>query len=162
MSDAARKIVDRMKKEGESTIAFFQDLKPDQWTMEVYTEGENWSLIQILTHIVEAEGSVPRLIMHILAGGPGVPKDFDLDDYNHRKVSEMPKMSPEDLIHEFSIRRAKTIEMVSGFGKKELTTEGRHPFLGVAPVKDMLKLMTTHIRIHQRDIRKLLLINRRD
>lgn len=46
--------------------------------------------------------------------------------------------------------------MVANLGKDELEIWGRHPFLGDSQIKDMVRLMFLHIRIHERDIRKAL------
>ena len=156
MSFTPAQIAERLKTEGEKTTEFFKAIPPDKWHEQTYTDGENWNIHQILTHITQAEDSVARLIAHVVGGRGGVPEDFDLNRYNHRKVQEMQEDPPENLIALFTERRARTVSFVSKLKEADLQKTGRHPFLGIAPVKEMLKLMYRHTQLHQRDIRKLL------
>jgi hypothetical protein len=109
-------------------------------------------------HIVEAEASVPRLILNILGGAEGSPEDFDLDRYNESRVKKADAVESTDeaLLGMFMDRRAATIKMVKGMTEEDLNREGRHPFLGWSRVEDMVKLMYMHVQLHQRDIRKKL------
>ncbi len=155
-STSPAQIADRLKTEGEKTVEFFKAIPADKWNEQTYTDGENWTIHQILTHLSQAEDSVTRLIAHVVGGGGGVPEDFDLNSYNHRKVKEMQEASPENLITQFADRRARTIAFVSKLKESDLEKTGRHAFLGMATIGDMLKTMHLHTQLHRRDIRKLL------
>jgi uncharacterized damage-inducible protein DinB len=150
-------LANRFQSEGEKTVDFFKAIPTDKWNEQIYTDGEHWNIHQILTHITQTENSVARLVAHVVSGRGGVPEDFDLDSYNHRKVKERQEESPENLIALFAEHRARTISFVTQLKEDDLQKTGRHPFLGIAPVEDMLKLMYRHIQLHQRDIRKLLI-----
>jgi len=149
-------IAERLKTEGEKTLDFFKSIPSDRWNEQTYADGEQWSIHQILTHITQAEDSVSRLIAHVVGGRGGVPEDFDLNSYNHRKVKEMQEDSPENMIALFAERRARTVSFVEKLKDADLQKTGRHPYLDIAPVEEMLKLMYRHTQLHQRDIRKLL------
>ncbi|HLF87322.1 MAG TPA: DinB family protein [Anaerolineales bacterium] len=149
-------LANRLQFEGEKTVEFFKTIPVDKWNEQAYTDGEHWNIHQILTHITQAEDSVSRLVAHVVSGRGGVPVDFDLDGYNQRKVKEMQEDSPENLIALFAERRARTVSFTAKLKDTDLQKTGRHPFLGIAPVEDMLKLMYRHTQLHQRDIRKLL------
>ncbi len=151
-----KKLSRKLQTEGEKTLTFFRALGPEDWTKEVYSEGATWRVRDILAHITSAEHSIPRLIRVLLEEGKQAPPDFDLDAYNQRKVREMADYTPDDLLTLFEQRRAETVALVEKLSPEDLQTVGRHPFLGDAPVEDMLKLMYRHIQIHQRDIRKML------
>ena len=90
----------------------------------------------------------------IVAGGAGVPDDFDLDRYNESKVRKVGERSFEELLDAFAAFRGETIDLVATLSLADLDKVGRHPFLGLAPVEDILKLMYRHAQIHQRDIRR--------
>ena len=149
-------LAERLRSEGEKTAQFFLSIPPEKWSEQTYTDGEHWNIHQILTHITQAEESVLRLVKHVIGGGAGSPEDFDLDGYNHRKVREKQDEDPDNLIAMFSERRAQTTAYVAQLDEVDLQKTGRHPFLGHAPVEEMLKLMYRHTQLHQRDIRKLL------
>jgi len=46
--------------------------------------------------------------------------------------------------------------MVSQFDDPDLEKSGRHPWLGMAQVEEIIKLMYRHNQIHQREIREAL------
>ncbi|GAB4526099.1 MAG: hypothetical protein Fur0018_11200 [Anaerolineales bacterium] len=146
----------KLHAEGEKTLAFFRALGAEDWQRPVYSEGAEWTVRDILAHIASAESSIPRLIRALLEEGRQPPPDFDLDAYNRRKVREMAEMTPEALLALFEQRRAATVALVEGLSEADLQRVGRHPFLGEAPVEEMLKLIYRHIQIHQRDIRRTL------
>jgi hypothetical protein len=149
-------LADRLKTEGEKTVEFFKSIPADKWTEQIYTDGENWTIHQILTHLTQAEDSVIRLVAHVVGGGAGAPEGFDLNAYNHRKVHELESETPEHLIAQFSNRRARTVAFVAKLKAADLEKIGRHAFLGLASIEEMLKTMHLHTQLHRRDIRKLL------
>jgi hypothetical protein len=153
---AVQKIADTLEREGQKTLVFFDDLSDDQWAVEVYSDGYRWTVHHLLAHFTEVEGSIPRLIKRIVGGDPGVAEDFDIDRWNARYTMEMSAHDRDYLLAEFKSRRAATVAMVRGFNEDDLDASGRHPFLGPAQVKDMLKLMYIHLMQHQRDIRNAL------
>ncbi len=156
MSDTPQNLAKRLLSEGEKSIQFFLGLDREQWERKIYTEGSQWSVRQILAHFVTAEDSLRRLVEDIARGGDGVPEDFDLDSYNERKVAGMEDVQIENMIEQFQQNRERTAELVNGLEQKDLSRMGRHPFLGVAQVVDIIKLIYRHNQIHQREIRKLL------
>lgn len=154
MSLSSEKIALRLDKEGKKNTIFFEGIPSNAWGLPIYSDGAAWNLKDLLTHIVEAENSILRLIVGLLETGRGVPEDFDLDRYNERKVREAGDKSPDKLIELFCVRRAQTIETVSQLNTEDLLIEGKHPFLGYATVGEMLKLMYLHVQLHIRDIRR--------
>jgi len=153
---AVQKIADTLEREGQKTLAFFDDLSDDQWAVEVYSDGDRWTVHHLLAHFTEVEGSIPKLIKRIVGGDPGVAEDFDIDRWNARYTMELSAHDRDYLLAEFKSRRSATVAMVRGFSEEDLEASGRHPFLGPAQVKDMLKLMYIHLMQHQRDIRDVL------
>ncbi|HUF37331.1 MAG TPA: DinB family protein [Anaerolineales bacterium] len=146
----------RLAEEGESTLAFFTGLPEDVLDTRIYTDGDHWSITQIIRHLVQAEKAIQRLMASILAGSPGAPEDFDLDGYNERKVREIEVMTTPGLLAEFSATRARTVAWVAERTPEDLARTGRHPFLGVAPIEEMVKLLYRHTQLHRRDIRRTL------
>jgi len=151
-----KKISQRLDDAAHRTQEFFQAIEGDQWYVQVYSEGANWTVQQILAHFVVTEASIARLVKYILQGLPGVPEDFDIDKFNEREVRCFSKLPTDMVLQRFLERRAETIELVLEMEDADLEKQGRHPWYGIAPVEDMIKLMYRHNQIHQRDIRKAL------
>jgi len=156
MPDSPDLIAERMLVEGQKTLEFFRSLTPEQWESTIYTEGSVWTLRDVLAHFVSAELGMARLVENILGGGPGSPDDFDLNAYNERKVSALKGTSIEALLEQFASARQRSVALVRTISITDLAVSGRHPWLGVAPVADILKMMYRHNQIHQREIRRIL------
>lgn len=154
MTETSQFLANRLLAEGEKSIAFFQELSPQNWEQEIYTEGTHWRPQQILAHFVATEISLYRLVENILAGGSGTPEDFNIDSYNERKVAELQQANVPQLLESFRTNRKKTADLVAGLTGSELEKKGRHPFLGVVQLPEIIKIIYRHNQIHLREIRK--------
>ena len=154
MSDTPDFLAERMRAESEKTVEFFTALSPESWEQSIYTDGSCWAVRQVLAHFVSTEAAFGRLIENILAGGSGAPEEFDINAYNERKVASLQHVAPPELLLQFSRLRQRNIEVVSKMSQANLALQGRHPFLGMTELVEIIKLLYRHNQIHQRDIRK--------
>jgi hypothetical protein len=151
----AIRLAERLKKEGEKVIAYFSMLTDEQWKTEIYTEGDIWTIRNVLAHFVTAERGLLKLFERIRQGGPGVADDFSIDRYNARQQQKARDLTIPELMQQFVEVRANSVEWVSGLSEEELLFVGRHPFLGEVPLIEMIKMLYLHNQIHFRDFRKL-------
>ena len=151
-----KKLIDKLTSSGQRTLEIFQSIEGEDWYQQVYSEGANWSVYHILAHFVASEASIVRLIKFILQGNEGVPEGFDIDAFNEREVNCFSKLPNDLILQRFVERREETIQLLLELNDSDLAIEGRHPWLGVAPIEEMIKLLYRHNQIHQRDIRKAL------
>lgn len=156
MSQLAAELAASLESEGAKTVVFFDAMTPDQWNVQVYSDGPGWTVHNLLAHFTDVEGMIPRLMRSILAGSPGVEQGFSIDNWNAEHTAEMSKQDSAGLLSEFAQRRAATVAMVRGMSDSDLETRGRHPALGVTEIKHMVKLMYIHLQGHQRDIKRAL------
>ncbi|KAA3643554.1 MAG: DinB family protein [Chloroflexi bacterium] len=156
MSKDLQNIADKLEKEGHKTLDFFAGIEEAQWPAVVYSDDQDWTVHHLLAHFVEVEESIPRLIRSILDGGSGVSEDFDIDRHNQKHTPQMAENSRQFLLEEFKRLRRETVELVNGMQESDLELEGRHPFLEVTAIKEMLKLMYIHLNMHMRDIKRVL------
>jgi uncharacterized damage-inducible protein DinB len=146
---------ERLKKEGEKVVAYFSALSDEQWNTKVYTEGDIWTIRNVLAHFVTSERGLLKLFEQVRQGGLGATEDFSIDHYNARQQEKTKDMTPQELLEQFVEVRAYSADWVSGLAAEELSIEGRHPFLGQVPLVEMLKMLYLHNQIHFRDFRKL-------
>ncbi len=144
----------RLRTDGEKMTTFFAGLNGADWQKTVYTEGGEWTIRNVLAHFVTAEQGFLKLFAGILDGGEGASKDFDVDRYNARQQEKAQDLSPQELLVQYQGIRAKMAAWVETLTPKDLTIEGRHPFLGETTLEDMIMLVYRHNQIHYRDIRK--------
>jgi hypothetical protein len=154
MADTPQRLVDRLLDEGEKTRQFFEAIPAEDWELQVYSDGGQWRIRQILAHFVAAEASLQKLVENILKGGEGSPPDFDLNRFNESRVGRLEGTPPTELLVEFFRLRQQTAQLVARIKPEDLQRTGRHPYLGVASVEEIIKLMYRHNQIHQRDIRR--------
>lgn len=156
MPDTPNFLTERLQTEGEKTAAFFAALSPAQWQTPVYTEGHTWTTRNVLAHFVTAEQGFLKLFADIRAGGPGAAEDFDIDRYNASQQDKTIEISPADLLEQFQATRAQMTTLVASCTEEDLQKQGRHPFLGLTTLAEMVKMVYRHNQIHLRDLRKLL------
>ncbi len=156
MSNRSEHLAKRLRSSAEKSREFFEALTPDQWDQQIYTEGASWTIRQIMAHFVMAESSMLRLVNNIVETGEGAPEDFDLDSYNEYNAGKLEDVPPTELMEKFVTARENTIQKVSQFTDDDLEKTGRHPWLGIARIEDIIKLMYRHNQIHQREIREML------
>ena len=146
----------KLEEGGKKTLKLFNALTDAEWLIEVYSDGPAWKIRNLMAHFTEVESAIPTLIREILAGSSGVETDFDIDQHNAKHVEKVSQLNNGELLKAFEQLRNSTIQMVANIGEDELEIWGRHPFLGESQIKDMVKLMYLHVRIHERDIKKVL------
>jgi uncharacterized protein (TIGR03083 family) len=156
LSETPAFLAERLKTEGEKTADFFASLTPAQWELEVYTEGETWTVHSVLTHYLTAENGFLQIFANILAGGPGVAENFDIDRFNASQQRKNRDLAPAEALAQFRATRAKMVELVAGLSEADLEKPGRHPFLGQTTLVEMIKMIYRHNQIHHRDLRKIL------
>jgi uncharacterized damage-inducible protein DinB len=155
MSDASE-FAEKLRAEGEKLAAFFANLTEGQWMIDVYTEGTVWTIRNILAHLMTAERAFIKLFENILQGGGGVTEDFVIDRYNASQQEKTKELGPSELLEQYRAVRVDMINFVSSIGDSDLEKIGRHPFLGITTLREMIKMVYLHNQIHYRDIRKAL------
>jgi hypothetical protein len=149
-------LADKLRLEGEKIYKFFKGLTDMQWAIEVYTENEVWTIRNILAHLMTAERGFVSLFEDILQGGIGVGEDFVIDRFNAGQQKRTKEINPDELLEQYKIIREKMIQFVAGIEDSDLEKVGRHPFLGLTTLREMIKMIYIHNQIHYRDIKKVL------
>ncbi len=144
----------KLAEEGARTVRFFESLPSRAWSQAVYTEGEAWTVREILAHVVQTELYIGHLMVQVRDGHPGVEPGFDLDRFNRERVPELAGMAPQAMVAQFSERRQVTVAWVRGLTESNLKRSGRHPALGVSTLERMARLVYLHVQGHLRDIRR--------
>ncbi len=146
----------KLRSEGEKFYTFFEGLTDNQWNTEVYTEDAVWTIRNILAHLMTAESAFINLFTEILNGGVGVTDDFIIDRFNASQQKKTKDATPLELLGQYKIIREEMIKFVFNITDTDLEKIGRHPFLGVTTLREMIKMIYIHNQIHYRDIKKVL------
>jgi uncharacterized damage-inducible protein DinB len=152
----ATELAEKLTKEGEKFVEFFSNLKDEDWTKEVYTEGEMWTLRNVLAHFVTSERGLVKLFESIRQGGAGATEDFSIDRHNAAQQVKTRDLTPAELMEQYKEIRAGSVAWVAGLKDEELEIKGRHPFLGETVIREMIKMLYIHNQTHYRDVKKVL------
>jgi hypothetical protein len=157
--DTPAGLSNKLLKEGEKILAFFSGLRNEQLETMVYSKGTSWSVKHVLAHFVSAERGFIELLTDFLAGGSGVPEEFDLDAFNQSQVSSLQDLPVKELLDKFRELRQQTVSTVNQMHPELLDQTAQHPYLGRAPLVNIIKLIYRHNQIHLRDVRRVIEAN---
>lgn len=156
VADDVARIAERLRREGERTASFFEALAAEQWDSRVYAAGPGWHVRQVLAHFVSAEKAYVHFIRQVLAGGPGLPPDFDIDAFNASEVPQYSGETPDQLLASYRATRRQTVDLAASLSPQDLNREGYHPWFGSMKLGWFLRLCYNHNSIHVRDVRRAL------
>jgi hypothetical protein len=156
MSDRRNRIVAELQRDLEASVVFFRSLSEEQLGRQVYQDGAQWTVQEVLAHFITIEQSMQWLFKNILAGGPGSPKDFDVDRFNLTQPQKLAGKSLEDLIAMYQGVRADTVDLVASMSEKDFEREGWHAFHGQDKLERFIRWTYEHARMHTEDMRKVL------
>ncbi len=149
-------LAEKLKSEGEKFAAVFSELSDDQWQAEVYTEGATWTIRNVLSHFVTSERGLQKLFERIRQTGEGSSEDFSIDRYNASMQERTKDLTPAELLEQYKAIRAESIAWTLSLSESDLEIQGRHPFLGMTTLREMIKMLYIHNQIHYRDMKKVL------
>jgi DinB family protein len=147
---------EKLRLEGRKVREFFSGMQPDDWSARVYADGELWTVRSVLAHMMTAERGLLSLFRRIQRGGSGVSDDFRIDTYNASQQRKTAEAVPDELLRKFGAVRAEVATWVAGLSDADLAKEGRHPFLGIVSLREMIKMLYIHDLAHCRDIRRVI------
>jgi len=149
-------LADKLKSEGDKFYSIFASLTDEQWRMEVYTEGETWTIRNVLSHFVTSERGLIRLFERIRTTGEGAAEDFSIDRYNTAQQQKTQNLTEQELLEQYKAVRSDSVAWVAGLKEEELEMRGRHPFLGMTTLREMIKMLYIHHQTHYRDMKKVI------
>jgi len=147
-------LADKLQSEGEKFYSLFAGLADDQWNLEVYTEDQTWTVRNVLAHFVTSERGLIKLFERIRTGGEGAADDFSIDKYNARQQEKSQDLSPQELLEQYKEVRSDSVAWTLSIADEDLEKVGRHPYLGVTKIREMLKTLYVHNQLHYRDMKK--------
>jgi hypothetical protein len=156
MNDRRTVIIAELEKNLDDSIAFFKSLSPDELSIQVYQDGAQWTVQQVLAHFITIENSMQWLFKDILAGGPGSPEGFDVERFNRTQPKKLDGKTVDELIAQFKSVRNETISIVSSMSDADFDREGRHAFHGHGKLERFIKWAYEHVGLHLEDLRKRL------
>lgn len=154
--DDALVLVTKLRQDADRLKAHLLGMSENERSARVYTEGTLWTVRSVLAHLMSVEEAFLILFQEIQQGGVGVSEEFSIDNFNAGEQARNERMSWGELLAGFETTRGRMIDFVSALTPRDLDKHGRHPYLGDASLREMVKMIYIHDQTHLRDIRKAL------
>lgn len=135
-------------------LRVLDQLSPEQWQTVVYSEGNTWSVRDIVSHLVDSENGMSIHIYKIRKGRETVPENFDLNRWNAGVKKRTGDISNSELRQQLDSVRAKLLEGLDTLQDHEWALTGRHPFRGVITIEQYYQTISGHESTHAADIEK--------
>ena len=137
-------IVNKLNTSRAALLAFFDRLDEAGWQTAVYTEGTNWTIADMLRHLVDAERGMMGLITQWQQGKNPVPPDFDLARWNNRVIQKTAEKSPAELLNELTTNRSHLLNFIETIQPEDWTKQGRHGSLRIMSIEQVCHLIADH------------------
>jgi len=131
-------------------------LTEEQLQIPVISEGQIWTALDIVTHLLENERAMSIHVHKIRQGKETVPEGFDLDNWNAGLKERAEPRPLSALLEDLKRSRSKTLEILETIKDDEWQLQGRHPLRGVITIEQYYETIAGHDSWHTKDIKKAL------
>lgn len=156
MTDKKTQLKQKLAQTRAELESLLTSLTPEQWHTPIISEGDAWTVMDIVAHLVENERGMSIHVHKIRQGKETVPDGFDLSQWNAGLKGRMGSPTPAELLQNLAQNRAKTLEVLDSIGPEEWGLTGRHPARGSITIEQYYETMAGHDAGHTDDIRSAL------
>ena len=153
MSSLANKVLPRMKAIHAELLSLVGSL--DQTSLTWRPPDGAWSIRDNLAHLVDSERAHRRFVEVVLEGRSIRLEGFDLDRWNQEHVTRRAETTDE-ILDALRVERQKTLAFIATVPLDAWEQRGDHPALGDVSVRQVIKVIGVHERMHLKEIHKLL------
>jgi uncharacterized damage-inducible protein DinB len=147
--DDIRHLLDQTRHALRSVL---DHLQLADWEQSIQDEDQQWTVRQIVSHLVDAQRGMTNQISKISAGEDLIPPDFDLNRWNRRAVEKAADKTPQDLVAALEDGRTALKQVLNGLTDDQLDKRGRHSSLQIMSVEEIARLVATHEADHAKTI----------
>ena len=131
-------------------------LSAEQWQTKVYGEGQDWTVQDMVSHLVDSEAGMSIHVYKIRKGRETIPEDFDLTQWNAGVVERTGETTPAELDQRLDETRARLLEGLATLNDDEWSLTGRHPLRGIITIEQYYETITEHEIQHTEQIKNAL------
>ena len=148
MVDKKLEIVKKLNDERQSLILFFEQLEANEWETAVYHEETEWTITDILRHLVDSERGMTGMMAQWQQGNNPVPPDFDLERWNNRAIQKRADKGPEELLADLRANRIDLLSFIDALRDDDWEKQGRHGSLRIMSIEEVCHLIADHELSH--------------
>ena len=79
-------------------LTLLQALSEEQWQTAVFSEGNTWTVMTVVSHLLDSERGMSIQVHKIRKGEETIPPDFDLARWNANVEKLVGDLTPAELI----------------------------------------------------------------
>lgn len=151
ISERKQKLINKLN-DSRQRLNTALDAVGDRWDEQLYSEGAQWTIRQLLTHLMLADAGHVRMVKAIAAGIEFIPADYDIDRYNKGSVQKNKNLTIEDCRQGLANSREEALSWIDEIDDSVLDIEGRHASLNILSIEKIFKIMALHEISHAQDI----------
>lgn len=155
-SERIQKYIDRLNKSRARLEDLLDRVPADKWEQRIYSDGAQWTLRQLLIHLMIADRGQNTVVKGIAAGKEVIPPDYDLERFNKRSVEKQAEVSVADARAALKISRAELLDWLNTIDDSVLDIQGRHASMQILTIAQILNVMAGHEDVHGNDIERFL------
>lgn len=158
-SERIQKHLDRLQQAREHLNSVLDRVPEGLWEQQIYSDGAQWTLRQLLIHLALADHGQNNVLMGIAEGKNLIPEDYDLNRYNSGSVNKKKDMTIEEARTGLAQSRARLVEWLNQTDEAVLDNQGRHASLHILSIAQILDVMANHEEGHTTDIEAMIAQN---
>jgi len=136
-------------------------IQDDEWDVQVQADGAQWTVLQMMRHLQDAERGLRGQTMRITKGEESVPKDFDPDRWNNRIQQKTTEMTAEEAIEVLKTSREKLLTFIDTIPDEAWQHSGYQPGLKeTISLEQFIKVIGWHEEGHAKEIAAALATHR--
>jgi hypothetical protein len=157
MSDEKKTLwKEKLAQSRASTKELIASLSADQWDTCVYSEGNEWTVKTIVSHLIDSERGMSIHIHKIRKGEPTLPEGFDLDQWNQGVAKRVGDLSAQEMVARLDATRDRTLEGLDSLTDEEWMLTGRHGSRGIITIEQYYETIMGHELNHIGEAKKAL------
>ncbi|GAB4151269.1 MAG: hypothetical protein Fur0021_15030 [Candidatus Promineifilaceae bacterium] len=146
-------VLERIAGTRQELFNLLQTLDDADWQTQVYADGDQWSVLDLLRHMTSAEKSMVLLMENIRRGGEGASAGFDLNRWNASQVRKQQEKTPAGLMAEMEANRQELLTFIESLSAEDWEKQGRHGAGQIMSIYEIVKIIGLHEKTHMQDIR---------
>lgn len=154
MSQRVAQHIEKIKASHANLNAILDTVPNHLWETQIYSEGAQWTVRQLLLHLMISNAGQNKLIMGIAEGKEMIPPDYDLERYNKRSVEKQAEVTPEQARTNIAEAHHALITWLNTVDETVLAITGRDVTLQMESIDTMLEVVASHETDHAADIAK--------
>jgi uncharacterized protein (TIGR03083 family) len=131
-------------------------LDEEQWQTLVFSEGNSWTVLDVVAHLIENERAMSIHVHKIQQRKATVPEDFDIHEWNAGLKERMGNPTPQQLLESLAETRIRTLEKMDTIKGKQWYLMGHHPVRKRISIEQYYETIFLHEMFHTIDIKKAL------